>query len=112
MAIQHPKRTTAVLFMLIQPLLSSAQSNQSFGCDGVGPWHMWAGAWGMWWIFPMFMFLFFIVCATWLLFGRGLRDRRGDSTFSALQILNERFARGEMQKPEYEEKKASIASIR
>jgi uncharacterized membrane protein len=60
----------------------------------------------------MFMSLLFIVCAAWLLFGRGPRVRRGDPTLSALQILNERFARGEMQKPEYEEKKASIASIR
>ena len=32
----------------------------------------------------------------------------GDPTFSALQILNERFARGEIQKQEYEEKKAAI----
>jgi putative membrane protein len=31
-----------------------------------------------------------------------------DPTYSALQILNERFARGEIQKQEYEEKKAAI----
>jgi len=34
----------------------------------------------------------------------------GDPTYSALQILNERFARGEIQKQEYEEKKAAILS--
>jgi uncharacterized membrane protein len=34
----------------------------------------------------------------------------GDPTHSALQILNERFARGEIQKEEYTEKKAALMS--
>jgi uncharacterized membrane protein len=34
----------------------------------------------------------------------------GDPSHSALQILNERFARGEIQKNEYTEKKAAILS--
>jgi uncharacterized membrane protein len=34
----------------------------------------------------------------------------GDPTHSALQILNERFARGEIQKDEYAEKKAAMLS--
>lgn len=34
----------------------------------------------------------------------------GDPTYSALQVLNERYARGEIQKQEYEEKKAAILS--
>jgi uncharacterized membrane protein len=34
----------------------------------------------------------------------------GPATHSALQILNERFARGEIQKDEYEDKKAAILS--
>jgi uncharacterized membrane protein len=34
----------------------------------------------------------------------------GDPTYSALQILNERFAKGEIQKQEYEERKAAILS--
>jgi uncharacterized membrane protein len=32
------------------------------------------------------------------------------STHTAMQILNERFARGEIQKDEYEERKATILS--
>ena len=34
----------------------------------------------------------------------------GDPSHSALQILNERFARGEIQKEEYEQRKAVIFS--
>src|ERR1035437_5803922 len=41
----------------------------------------------------------------------GPRSRMwGDPSHSALQILNERFARGEIQKDEYAEKKAAILS--
>ncbi|MFI4931824.1 MAG: hypothetical protein ACHP83_16395 [Burkholderiales bacterium] len=43
--------------------------------------------------------------------GRDAGTGRDVATSSALQI-NERSARGKMQKPEYEEKKISIASIR
>jgi uncharacterized membrane protein len=36
----------------------------------------------------------------------------GDPAYSALQILNERFARSEIQQQEYEEKKVAILSSR
>jgi putative membrane protein len=98
------------------PALASAQQEQYWP----GPWHMWGGGWGFWWIFPLLMFFFMIaVCvAIFLLMhraGHGWMPRHmagpwGDPAHSALQILNERFAKGEIQKQEYEEKKAAILS--
>jgi uncharacterized membrane protein len=42
--------------------------------------------------------------------GPPMTDRWRDPSYSALQILNERFAKGEIQKEEYAEKKAAILS--
>jgi len=101
--------------MLFQPLLALAQQTQSSNpqqpWDWPGPWHMmwsggWGGGWGFWWIFPLFMFLMMIGCFGFFLFGHGSGGRRPHH--SALEILNERFAKGEIQKQEYDEKKAAI----
>ena len=94
---------------------------------GPGPSHMWGDGygWHYWWIGPLTMLFMFLVCAAvfYLLFARhsasgtphhwGRSWHTGDRmwsppTHSALQILNERFARGEIQKDEYEDKKAAI----
>jgi uncharacterized membrane protein len=80
--------------------------------------------WPFWWMFPMMLFMllvfgviFFFACRS---FFHGthhwgppsrMTDRPwSDPSHSALQILNERFARGEIQKDEYGEKKAAILS--
>lgn len=120
-------------FTLFHPLLAFAQQPTS---PQYPPWewsgpggHMWG--WGFWWIFPLMM-MFMIVIGIAIFFlcyrsGGGHRhwgpwhmmDRTsalgrpwGDPTYSALQILNERFAKGEIQKQEYEDKKAAILSSR
>lgn len=128
---------TVGLFALFHSLLASAQQTQQptgpqqppWGCPGPWHMHMWDGGWGFWWISPLIILLVIFVGAAIFLLGRAwgggphhwgppwhMMDRPGrawgDPTHSALQILNERFAKGEIQKQEYEEKKAMILSSR
>jgi len=116
---------TSVPFVLLEPVVAVAQQNQqSSGPSGAwncaGPWHM-GGGWAFWWMFPLLMI---VICVGIFFLGRASHghhhwgpvwgpDRSwGDPTHSALQLLNERYARGEIQKEEYEERKAAILSTR
>ena len=74
----------------------------------------------MWW-FPMFPFLFIVICLVIVLFvmvpmmsrHSPWRNRREPLDFpsrTALDILNERLAKGEIEKSEYEEKRRLISS--
>jgi putative membrane protein len=77
--------------------------------------------WHFWWMFPLMMLCMIVIFAVIFFLARGfcghgchhwgLPSRMwGAPSHSALQILNERFARGEIQKDEYAEKKAAILS--
>jgi putative membrane protein len=94
-----------------------------------GPGHMmwrdgyWGGAYGgsSWEMFPMLILLVIVVCILIFYFARApggahhwapASSAWGDPSHSALQILNERFAKGEIQKDEYEDKKSAILSGR
>ncbi len=110
--------------LLSEPLQAIAQQTQPAAPGeryyyGPGPWHMWNDgyAWPFWWIGPLMMLLFFgLVCFAIFSFGRGRcghgmhRWGSHDPSHSALEILSERFAKGEIQKEEYAEKKAAILS--
>ena len=70
---------------------------------------MW-GAWGMGMMFMMFLFWALIIVGSillirWLL-GQG-RESRADS---ALEILRQRYARGEINKEEFETKKKDLTT--
>lgn len=98
------------LVLTLIPVIAIAQPNEAWrGWDGPGPWHMWAGGWGFWWMFPFLMLVFFGVCIFFMMGRHGHSHRfDGRPTDSALRILAERFARGEINKDEYEEKKAAL----
>jgi len=111
------------LSVLMAPLQAIAQTQQQPTATPQnyywpGPGHMIWGydGWPFWGMFPMmllFLVLFFVVVfflARVFMGGMHPPQPWGDPTHSALQILNERFAKGEIQKPEYDEKKAAILS--
>jgi putative membrane protein len=73
----------------------------------------WGGVWGwglfgilhmfLWWILIV---LGIVVLARWLGSGGGRHERRD----SALEILRERYARGEIDKAEFEARKRDLGS--
>lgn len=125
-----------VFVTVIAPLQTLAQSvppagnpqvPQGYGYYMPGPWHMWSEGygWPFWWFGPLTMMLFFVVIFGAIFFfmrrggGHGMHhwgpphmtDRSWDDpSHSALQILNERFAKGEIDKNEYTERKSAILS--
>lgn len=119
---------TLAFIVLIEPLQAFAQQTPAQPPQdyfGPGPWRMWHDGygWHFWWMFPLCVLFFFLVVGVIFLFaqrfwGPGqhywgppshvMNRQWGDPSYSALQILNERFARGEIQKDEYTAKKADI----
>lgn len=117
------------LVALIDPLRAIAQETPQPSPPQIPPWY-WHGPWagsGFWWIFPLLMLFMFFVCGAMFIFFRSSWSERrhhrgspwhmierssGPTTYSALQILNERFARGEIEQDEYEDKKAAILADR
>ena len=72
----------------------------------------WSDSWPMPWMFmgPAAMFLIVIACMVMMIVmmrgGMGHRHRRAD----AIDVLKERFARGEINQAEYEERRRVLQS--
>ncbi len=96
-------------------LLASAAASPAWSQTWPGHGWMWHsyGGWGPVGGFGMILFWVVIIALIVLVVrgvrGGGERDRSGSPTGSALQILQERFARGEIDKQEYEDRRKTLA---
>jgi putative membrane protein len=110
-----------LLLLTLPPMPAAAEQTQQQPVPAPwnwpGPWFMSGDgyAWQFWWICPLMMLAVMAVVAVVVL----ARGRPGavfhsgtlhNSGHSALQILGERFARGEIHQDEYREKKKAILS--
>jgi len=99
---------SAILCLISSPSTAQQGAPQNYGHG------YWDGPWHGWFMGPAMMVLFFAVVVIaivfivrWLDGARGRRPSGGhvSSGTSALDILKERFARGEIDKAEYEERR-------
>lgn len=89
--------------------LGSARAQGTQGYDHM----MWNGGWGHWIFGPAMMLLFlgvlvFGVAAAIRWMGSGDRPDRSGKSLSARAILKERFARGEIDEREFQERKRTL----
>lgn len=71
----------------------------------------WGGAgWGAWMIFHWLFWLALLALVIWLriILSRRSRSNDGDTPKSALELLNERYARGEIDREEYLQRRKGI----
>ncbi len=105
----------ALFFLtLIDPLNMAMAQGGRYDNWHIGPDMM--GSWGMGWFGGIFMIVFWILIIVGLILvikwlfqatGRG-RTLGNDGSSKALEILKERYARGEIDKTEFEEKKKDL----
>jgi putative membrane protein len=101
-----------VTTLIVLPIVFGAGSgwhDDGWGMMGWGT----TGGFSWWWFMPIFMILFWGL-VIWgiaaLVRGRGGSTGADSSRAdSALEVLKKRYARGEINKEEYEEKKKDIA---
>jgi putative membrane protein len=110
------KFTAAVFLLLLANCNETLAQWRSYEDWHMGPGMMYG--WGMGWFGGIFMILFWVLVLVALVFGIKwlVQSTKGDSRSTqtgasrALEILKERYARGEINKQEFEEKKKDLLS--
>jgi putative membrane protein len=91
----------------------AGQSGAALAFPGSRYWNDHMMGWGGWWIGPVMMGLgvllvVLVIVGLWRLFSGGGASRRAHVPDRALDILRERFARGEIDEEEYEARKKAL----
>jgi len=104
---------TFITIIVVLPMVAGLIWGGQYGGWGMmGPWMM--GGFGWMWLMPIFWILFLgLIIWGIVALVRGAGQPRGFDTSSghpdsALEVLRKRYARGEINKEEYEEKKKDL----
>ncbi len=100
----------AIMTTLVVPAAVFAQERPYDWGWGMHPMGGMGGMWGMGLMFMMLLFWFLVIAGLILVvrwFLSDQRERRGSD--SALEILRQRYARGEINKEEFEAKKRDLS---
>ena len=101
-----------LILLILSPLHTAWAQQGNYGGWHMGPGMM--GGWGMGWFGMIFMIVFWGLVIVALVFlikwlaGSTRGDTRRPDKSNALDILKERYARGEIDKTEFEEKKKDL----
>jgi len=103
------KRLTLILAVLVTPTIVLAQERMyEWGWGGHPMWWMW-GAWGLGMLFVMVVFWGLVITGLVLGIRWLVRQGGGARSDSALDILRQRYARGEINKDEFEARKRDLS---
>jgi putative membrane protein len=104
----------ALIFLILFHPLNAAQAQYG----RYGDWHMdpgMMGSWGMGWFGGIFMIVFWILILVglvfvirWLIQATGKKENGVQSGSRSMEILKERYARGEIDKAQFEAMKRDL----
>ena len=120
-AMKFLKRCTLTFSAALSLSLLSSGTKAFAQGRGSGDWYMgpgMMGGWGVGWFGGIFMLIFWVLVIVGLIFlirfliqtTKGNSGMNRGSSSGALEILKERYARGEIDKQEFEEKKKDLLS--
>jgi putative membrane protein len=105
--------TSLLLFVMLFPWSQALAQQRSNSGWGMGPGMM--GNWGMGWFGMIFMMIFWVLVIValvflikWLIQTTSSRKASEQTGSGAIDILKERYARGEIDKAEFESKKKDL----
>ncbi len=103
-----------LLFTIIFPWNQALAQQQGYSGWGMGP-GMMMGNWGMGWFGGIFMMIFWVLILVglgffikWLVQSTNRGQAGGNNDNRALEILKERYARGEIDNAEFEAKRKDL----
>jgi putative membrane protein len=113
-AIRYSISTFMFFILGLYPISSAFAQQGRYDGSGMGPGMM--GGWGMGWFGGIFMVVFWILILVglvsgirWLLQATSKKEDSGQPGSRAIDILKERYARGEIDKAQFEAMKRDLA---